>query len=49
MKYLAQKLQCTFKVDVPEMGHLGGGNERDVSDLSSATAMHFSYMVEDQI
>lgn len=25
-----QKIQCTFKVDIPDMGHLGGGNERDV-------------------
>ena len=25
-----QKIQCTFKVDVPGMGHLDGGNERDV-------------------
>ena len=23
-----QKIQCTFKVDVPDMGHLDGGNER---------------------
>lgn len=26
-----QKIQCTFKVDIPDMGHLDGGNERDVS------------------
>ena len=25
-----QKIQCTFKVDIPDMGHLDGGNERDV-------------------
>lgn len=25
-----QKIQCTFKVPVPDMGHLDGGNERDV-------------------
>lgn len=25
-----QKIQCTFKVDVPEVGHLGGGNDRDI-------------------
>lgn len=27
---LPQKIQCTFKFDIPDMGHLGGGNERDV-------------------
>lgn len=26
-----QKIQCTFKVDIPDMGHLDGGKERDVS------------------
>ena len=26
----AQKIQCTFKVDIPDMGHLDGGHERDV-------------------
>ena len=25
-----QKIQCTFKVSVPDMGHLDGGSERDV-------------------
>ena len=25
-----QKLQCTFKVDVPDMGHLDGGKTGDV-------------------
>ncbi|KAH9940559.1 GINS complex Psf3 component [Amylocystis lapponica] len=25
-----QKIQCTFKVDIPDMGHLDGGNERDI-------------------
>ena len=25
-----QKIQCTFKVDIPDMGHLDGGHERDV-------------------
>ncbi|KAG9219139.1 hypothetical protein PLEOSDRAFT_1075992 [Pleurotus ostreatus PC15] len=29
-----QKLQCTFKYDIPDMGHLGGGNERDIKMLS---------------
>jgi hypothetical protein len=27
---LAQKIQCTFKVDIPDMGHLDGGHEPDV-------------------
>ena len=25
-----QKIQCTFEVTVPDMGHLDGGSERDV-------------------
>lgn len=25
-----QKIQCTFKVEIPDLGHLDGGNERDV-------------------
>ncbi|KAH7904454.1 hypothetical protein BJ138DRAFT_1166467 [Hygrophoropsis aurantiaca] len=29
-----QKIQCTFKVDVPDMGHLGGGSDRDIKSLS---------------
>ncbi|OCH93561.1 GINS complex, Psf3 component [Obba rivulosa] len=29
-----QKIQCTFKIDVPDMGHLDGGNERDIKALS---------------
>ncbi|VDC06136.1 unnamed protein product [Peniophora sp. CBMAI 1063] len=29
-----QKIQCTFKVDIPEMGHLDGGDERDIKALS---------------
>ncbi len=28
--YNSQKIQCTFKVDIPDMGHLDGGHERDV-------------------
>ncbi|GBE79156.1 GINS complex Psf3 component [Sparassis latifolia] len=31
-----QKVQCTFKVDIPDMGHLDGGNERDIKALSKA-------------
>ncbi|KAF9057401.1 hypothetical protein BJ165DRAFT_1378995 [Panaeolus papilionaceus] len=26
-----QKIQCTFKEQLPHMGHLGGGSERDIS------------------
>ncbi|KAJ6599262.1 hypothetical protein DFH09DRAFT_1258326 [Mycena vulgaris] len=26
-----QKVGCRFKVDIPEMGHLGGGGERDIT------------------
>jgi len=26
-----QKIQCTFKHDIPGMGHLGGGTERDIA------------------
>ncbi|KAI0068899.1 GINS complex Psf3 component [Artomyces pyxidatus] len=29
-----QKIQCTFKVDIPDMGHLDGGNERDIKAQS---------------
>ena len=25
-----QKIQCTFKIDIPEMGHLDGGKAGDV-------------------
>ncbi|KAA1466277.1 GINS complex, Psf3 component [Dentipellis sp. KUC8613] len=25
-----QKIQCTFKQDIPNLGHLDGGNERDI-------------------
>ena len=32
-----QKIQCTFKVDIPDMGHLDGGNERDVRRLGLLT------------
>jgi len=27
---ILQKIQCTFKIDVPGMGHLGGGSDKDV-------------------
>ncbi|ETW84241.1 hypothetical protein HETIRDRAFT_415948 [Heterobasidion irregulare TC 32-1] len=29
-----QKVQCTFKVDIPDMGHLDGGKERDIKAQS---------------
>ncbi|KAJ4472294.1 hypothetical protein J3R30DRAFT_3524280 [Lentinula aciculospora] len=29
-----QKIQCKFKQRIPEMGHLGGGSERDITALS---------------
>ncbi|TFY59861.1 hypothetical protein EVJ58_g5514 [Rhodofomes roseus] len=29
-----QKIQCQFKIDIPDMGHLDGGNERDIKALS---------------
>ncbi|THH33717.1 hypothetical protein EUX98_g446 [Antrodiella citrinella] len=29
-----QKVQCTFKVNVLEMGHLAGGEERDIKAMS---------------
>ncbi|KAF8164961.1 GINS complex Psf3 component [Crassisporium funariophilum] len=29
-----QKIQCTFKHEIPGMGHLGGGTERDIAMLS---------------
>jgi hypothetical protein len=25
-----QRIQCKFKEDIPDMGHLDGGSERDV-------------------
>ncbi|EIN10864.1 GINS complex Psf3 component [Punctularia strigosozonata HHB-11173 SS5] len=32
-----QKIQLTFKVDVPDMGHLDGGKERDIKPLSKVS------------
>ncbi|KAH8118327.1 GINS complex, Psf3 component [Phellopilus nigrolimitatus] len=29
-----QKIQCTFKADIPELGYLDGGAERDIKALS---------------
>ncbi|KAF8665751.1 hypothetical protein AX16_000199 [Volvariella volvacea WC 439] len=29
-----QKIQCTFKRDLPDLGHLGGGSERDIKEGS---------------
>lgn len=30
LKCGVQKIQCKFKQDIPDMGHLDGGSERDV-------------------
>ncbi|KAJ7117393.1 hypothetical protein C8R43DRAFT_1037497 [Mycena crocata] len=30
-----QKVGCRFKVDIPDMGHLGGGGERDITRAST--------------
>jgi hypothetical protein len=30
LRYAMQKIQCKFKQDIPDMGHLDGGSERDV-------------------
>lgn len=30
-----QKIQCKFKQDIPDMGHLEGGSERDVRVIVS--------------
>jgi hypothetical protein len=37
----AQKIQCTFKVDIPDMGHLDGGHERDVRTQSCGTWSYY--------
>ncbi|GLB33607.1 putative GINS complex protein [Lyophyllum shimeji] len=29
-----QKVQCVFKQDLPNLGHLGGGSDRDIAALS---------------
>ncbi|KAJ3558659.1 hypothetical protein NM688_g792 [Phlebia brevispora] len=31
-----QKIQCTFKKEIPNMGHLTGGNERDIKPTMKA-------------
>ncbi|KAG1724384.1 uncharacterized protein EDB91DRAFT_1170963 [Suillus paluster] len=31
-----QKIQCNFKVDIPDMGHLTGGSDHDIKSLSKA-------------
>lgn len=37
-QFPAQKIQCTFKEDLPELGHLGGGgSERHVRASSTNT------------
>jgi hypothetical protein len=37
----AQKIQCSFKVDIPDMGHLDGGHERDVRIESCGTWSYY--------
>ena len=40
MPYDSQKIQCTFKVDIPDMGHLdGGSHERDVRPTKPLTCI----------
>lgn len=45
-RQLAQKIQCTFKVDVPDMGHLGGGANHDV--YSTHTQIHRVLTIRDR-
>ncbi|KAH7887901.1 hypothetical protein F5I97DRAFT_1804471 [Phlebopus sp. FC_14] len=41
-----QKIQCTFKVDIPDMGHLGGGSDRDIKSLQKVQMpMWLAYIV----
>ncbi|KAL4076005.1 hypothetical protein V8B97DRAFT_1924847 [Scleroderma yunnanense] len=41
-----QKIQCTFKVDVPDMGHLGGGTDRDIKALTKVPIpMWLAYII----
>jgi GINS complex subunit 3 len=39
-----KKIQCTFKYDIPDLGYLSGGSERDVrvflSEIVSSTFIH---------
>ena len=35
-----QKIQCTFKIDVPDMGHLGGGSDKDVCSYQPCKHHH---------
>ena len=42
-----QKIQCTFKKEIPNMGHLAGGNERDVRTRYNYVAV-FSRVVADK-
>ena len=40
-----QKIQCTFKVDIPDMGHLDGGNERDVCHTTLHASNQYKHIV----
>ncbi|KAI0079701.1 GINS complex Psf3 component [Panus rudis PR-1116 ss-1] len=40
------KVQCTFKVTIPDMGHLDGGSERDIKPLTKANVpMWMAYIL----
>ena len=32
-RVIPQKIQCTFKTDIPDLGYLDGGSDRDVCRL----------------
>ncbi|TFK27096.1 hypothetical protein FA15DRAFT_614763, partial [Coprinopsis marcescibilis] len=41
-----QKIQCTFKQEIPNMGHLAGGTDRDIAVLSKVPIpMWLAYIV----
>ncbi|EAU84595.1 hypothetical protein CC1G_00114 [Coprinopsis cinerea okayama7 len=41
-----QKIQCTFKQEIPGMGHLAGGSDRDIAVLSKVQLpMWLAYIV----
>ena len=47
---MAKKLYCTFKIDVPDLGHLDGGAQQDVSQCVVSNVLNdWSYNVLDQI
>ena len=44
-----QKIQCTFKQDLPDLGHLGGGSERDVRVSQFTLVLTFVCVFRSQI